>query len=181
VKLDGDKLKQCMADAGASVEDLAGAVAREGLRDERAASAVRNWMSGRDKPRAKPEDIRTLADALGRRPVELVRFVSIARFTRSSPRKARLLADLIRGRRVDEAMTLLQFNHRRASEMVQKALQAAIADAEQAEADIAHLVVSESRVDGGPIIKRFRPKDRGRAHPINKRTSHIVVGVEEAA
>ncbi|TVQ81193.1 MAG: 50S ribosomal protein L22 [Phycisphaeraceae bacterium] len=103
----------------------------------------------------------------------------MSRFQRTSPRKARLLADLIRGRRVDEADTLLRFNPKRAAVMVRKALRAAIADAEQNEVPIDRLYVSESRVDEGMIIKRFRPKDRGRAHPIQKKTSHIVVGVEE--
>ena len=58
---------------------------------------------------------------------------------------------------------------------------AAIADAEVADADIGALVVAESRVDGAVHIKRFQPKDRGRAHPILKRTCHITVGVEERA
>ena len=79
----------------------------------------------------------------------------------------------------NNADTLLRFNPKRAAVMVRKTLRAAIADAEQNEVPIDRLYVSESRVDEGMIIKRFRPKDRGRAHPIQKKTSHIVVGVEE--
>ncbi|RMH30170.1 MAG: 50S ribosomal protein L22 [Planctomycetota bacterium] len=156
-------------------------MARPGLSADDAARAIANWRVGRNHPRAKAADVRALAEALSCRPADIARFETKARFVRSSARKARLMADLIRGRRVDDAVTLLEFNHRRAATMVVKALKTAIADAEQSEADIGRLVVAESRVDGGPIIKRFRPKDRGRAHPIRKRTSHIVVGVEEAA
>jgi large subunit ribosomal protein L22 len=61
---------------------------------------------------------------------------------------------------------------------VQGVLKSAIANAEQASADVSRLVVVESRVDEGPTIKRFQQKDRGRAHPIMKRTSHIIVAVD---
>ncbi|MCB9837946.1 MAG: 50S ribosomal protein L22 [Phycisphaeraceae bacterium] len=108
-------------------------------------------------------------------------FQSRSRFMRSSSRKARLVADLIRGKRVDDAMNLLRFSDKRAADMMTKTLKAAISDAEHGDADIARLVVCESRIDGGPIIKRFQPKDRGRAHPIRKRTSHFVIAVEESA
>ena len=104
-----------------------------------------------------------------------------SRFVRSSPRKARLVADLIRGKRVDDAMNLLTFSDKRAAQMLRKTLQTAIADAEQAEADTTRLFVTESRVDAGATMKRFQPKDRGRAHQILKRTSHLTIGVEEMA
>ncbi len=181
MQINPDKLKALAGEAGLDAEALAAAVSRPGLDGEDARSAVSNWMSGRNHPRAKPEDIRKLAEALGREPREITRFVTIARYQRSSPRKARLLADMIRGRRVDEALDALTFSKRRAAMIVSKALQTAIADAEQHDADIEALVVTESCVNEGPIIKRFRPKDRGRAHPIQKKTSHIVIGVEEAA
>jgi large subunit ribosomal protein L22 len=87
--------------------------------------------------------------------------------------------DLIRGKGFDEARNLLKFTTKRAAVDVHKALMAAYADAEHAEADTDNLVVVESRVDQGPVIKRFQPKDRGRAHPIMKRMAHITVGVEE--
>lgn len=106
---------------------------------------------------------------------------SITRFARISPRKARLVADLIRGKSVSEAQTLLRFSKQRAAMMVGKTLTSAIANADQQEADVRRLVVSEARIDEGPTIKRFHPKDRGRAHPILKRTSHIHVSVDEAA
>lgn len=181
MKINPEKLSRIMAEAGMTRPSLAAALARPGLDAAEADSALGNWLGGRNHPRAKAEDIRAIAEALSARPADFARFETQARFVRSSARKARLMADLIRGRRVDDAVTLLEFNHRRAASMVVKALRTAIADAEQSEADVSRLFVAESRVDGGPIIKRFRPKDRGRSHPIKKRTSHIVVGVEEAA
>lgn len=106
-------------------------------------------------------------------------FKSTFRYARISPRKVRLVADLIRGRGINEARTLLQFSKKRAAVMMSKTLEAAIANADQAEADSRKLVVTEARVDGGPTIKRFQPKDRGRSFSILKRTSHIHVTVDE--
>lgn len=101
------------------------------------------------------------------------------RYARISARKARLIVDLIRGRQVQDALNILKFTPNRAAGMISKVLTSAIANANEAEADVEALVVSEARVDEGPTIKRFRPKDRGRAHSIMKRTSHIHVAVNE--
>jgi len=101
------------------------------------------------------------------------------RFARTSARKARLIADMIRGRDVQDALNVLKFSPHRAAVMVSKVLTSAVANANEQEANVESLVVSEARVDEGPTIKRWHPKDRGRAHPIMKRTSHIVVAVEE--
>jgi large subunit ribosomal protein L22 len=106
-------------------------------------------------------------------------WTAMHRYARISERKARLLAALIRGRNCDEAVSLLKFTHKRAAVMVDKVLKSAMASANEQEAAMNKLYVSEARVDAGPIIKRFRPKDRGRAHSIKKRTSHIVVAVDE--
>ncbi len=101
------------------------------------------------------------------------------RYARISPRKARLVTGLIADRQVDDALELLKFTRKRACALVDKVLRAAMADADEQEADVKRLFVHEARVDEGPTIKRFRPKDRGRAHPIMKRTSHIIVSVAE--
>ncbi|MFM7051055.1 MAG: 50S ribosomal protein L22 [Planctomycetota bacterium] len=101
------------------------------------------------------------------------------RFARIAPRKARLVADLIRGKPVDEALTALDFSKKRGASFISVVLKSAIANAEEKNADASKLVVSESRVDEGPTLDRFQPKDRGRAHPIRKRTSHIHIAVEE--
>lgn len=104
---------------------------------------------------------------------------STHRYARISPRKARLVTELIADRPCAEALDLLRFTKKRASALVDKVLRAAMADADEQEADVRRLFVHEARVDEGPTIKRFQPKDRGRAHPIMKRTSHIVVSVGE--
>ncbi len=106
-------------------------------------------------------------------------YVASHRFARIAPRKARLVADQIRGAAVDRALATLEVSKRRGGWYLRSVLKSAIANAEEKSADVARLVVSEVRVDEGPTIKRFQPKDRGRAHPIRKRTSHIHVAVEE--
>ena len=88
------------------------------------------------------------------------------RFARTSARKARLVADMIRGRDVQEAMDILKFSPHRAAVIISKVLTSAVANANEDEADVENLTVAEARVDEGPTMKRFRPKDRGRAHPI---------------
>jgi large subunit ribosomal protein L22 len=101
------------------------------------------------------------------------------RYARIAPRKARLVADMIRGLPVDEAVTALDFSKKRAAWYYKAVLKSAIANAEEEDADLSGLFISESRVDEGPTIKRWRPKDRGRAHPIMKRTSHLHVVLDE--
>ena len=181
MKLRGDILEQLAAKRGVSREQLGAAIERSGLMGDRALSAVGNWLKGRDHPRCKAADIAKLAAAVGAQPKDIARFVSEIRHHRGSPRKAKLLVDLVRGKSVDEALNLLSFTTKRAAVNVKKALNAAIADAERAEADVTALYVVESRVDDGGMIKRFQPKDRGRAHPIEKRLSHITIGLEEKA
>ncbi len=87
--------------------------------------------------------------------------------------------DMIRGLDCDVAMDLLKFNHRRAASFIAGVLKSAMVNADEQEADMSRLIVSEARVDGGPYYRRFRPKDRGRAHPIAKRTCHLIVKVSE--
>jgi len=106
-------------------------------------------------------------------------WMSRLRFARISPRKVRLIVDLVRGRSCSDAMEQLRFNRRRAARFVQAVLRSAMVSADEAEADMRRLYVSEARVDDGPHFRRWRPKDRGRVHPIEKRTSHITVKVAE--
>ena len=105
---------------------------------------------------------------------------AVHRYARLSPRKARLVIDLIRGRRVAAAQDILRFTRKRASRLIDQVLRSAVANANEQEADVRSLYVKEARIDGGPHMRRFRPKDRGRAHQILKRTSHIVIEVAEA-
>lgn len=101
------------------------------------------------------------------------------RFARIAPRKARLVMGLVRGLGCQRALDVLRFNPRRASVLISKLIKSAMANANEQEADMNRLYVSEARVDGGPIMKRWQPKDRGRAHPIQKCTSHLWVRVAE--
>ena len=106
-------------------------------------------------------------------------FKAMHRYARIAPRKARLILDLIRGRDVDDALALLKFSKKRAAVLVDKVVRSAVANAGEQEADTGSLFVKEAWADPGPTIKRFQPKDRGKAYPIMKRTSHLVVALDE--
>jgi large subunit ribosomal protein L22 len=103
-----------------------------------------------------------------------------ARTVRIASRKVRLVVDLIRGKKVGEAIAILRLTPKAASPVVEKVLKSAIANAEHNyEMDVENLFVSEVFVDEGPTMKRFRPRAQGRASAINKRTSHITLVVSE--
>ena len=110
---------------------------------------------------------------------------AIAKHVRMSPRKVRLVVDLIRGKGVDEAYTILQFTTKAAAVPVSKTLRSAVTNAtvkaqdEGQVLDLDDLVISEIRVDEGPTLHRFRAAAMGRAAPIMKRTSHITVVVDK--
>ena len=102
------------------------------------------------------------------------------KFTRLSPQKARLVADQIRGKSVDQALNILAFSNKKAAAVVKKLLESAIANAEHNDgADIDELKVTEIFVNQGPTLKRLRPRARGRADRILKPTSHLTVTVAE--
>jgi len=104
-----------------------------------------------------------------------------ANYLRMSPQKVRLVADLIRGKAVGEALNVLQNQPKRAGRILLKLLRSAVANAEQREdLDPDTLVVKTIMVDSGPTLKRFRPRALGRATPIRKRTSKIMVELAEA-
>jgi len=111
--------------------------------------------------------------------VQAKRWRATHRFARVSTRKARLVVDLIRGQHVNAAQDILRLTSKRSSKLVEKVLRSAIANANEQEADVRSLYVSQVRVDEGPHMRRWRPKDRGRAHPILKKISHIMVEVEQ--
>ena len=103
-----------------------------------------------------------------------------AKTIRIAPRKVRLVTDLIRGKSRGEAISILKFTPRSASPAVEKVLMSAIANAEHNyDLDLENLFVSEAFVNEGPTMKRFRPRAKGSASPINKRTSHITIVVSE--
>ena len=105
---------------------------------------------------------------------------AVARFQRVSPRKARLVVDLIRGKSVAEARTILKFSPRAAAEIVEKTLNSAVANAERnLHVGADDLVVGTTFVDEGPTLKRIQPRAMGRATRINKKTSHVTVELGE--
>lgn len=105
---------------------------------------------------------------------------AVAKYIRISPRKVRLVVDLIRGKKVGEAIAILKFTPKRASDAVEKVVKSAVANAEHnLEMDRDALYISEVFVDQGPTLKRFKPRAMGRADLIRKKTSHITVVVAE--
>ncbi|MBP0903411.1 50S ribosomal protein L22 [Mariniflexile gromovii] len=99
----------------------------------------------------------------------------------TSPRKMRLVADLVRGEKVEKALNILKFNQKEASAKLEKLLLSAIANwqskNEEASIEDAELIVKEIRVDGGAMLKRLRPAPQGRAHRIRKRSNHVTIVV----
>lgn len=103
-----------------------------------------------------------------------------ARYVRQSPYKVRLVLDLVRGLPVEEAQHVLRLTPRAAAEPISKVLASAVANAEHNHAlDADELYVSEAYANEGPTLKRWRPRARGRASQILKRTSHITIAVSE--
>ncbi len=101
-----------------------------------------------------------------------------SRYVRVAPRKARLVADQVRGLHIDRARALLQFSPRTAAEDISKLIESAASNAENNHDLVAdEMRIAEITVDEGPTLKRFRPRALGRATPIHKRTSHIAVAL----
>ncbi|NRB83458.1 MAG: 50S ribosomal protein L22 [Winogradskyella sp.] len=100
----------------------------------------------------------------------------------TSPRKMRLVADLVRGEKADKALQILRFSQKEASRRLEKLVMSAIANwqAKNEDADVeeANLFIKEIRVDGGTMLKRLRPAPQGRAHRIRKRSNHVTVVVD---
>ena len=104
---------------------------------------------------------------------------AIAKFVRIAPRKARLVADEIRGKSYPEARATLMYTNKWAAQIVGEVVKSAAANAEHnSDANPDELVVRTIKVDEGPTIKRYRPRAMGRATMIRKRTSHITVELE---
>jgi len=106
------------------------------------------------------------------------------RWARIQPRKARLVATLVRGMPVNDAIAVLETSPQRSARLLRKVVRSALANASQdPEVDLNALVVTEARVDMGPLLggrARWRPRAMGRATPIRKRTSHLLIGLSEA-
>jgi ribosomal protein L22 len=125
--------------------------------------ADKKGSAKKEAPKAKPGPIVVRASS---------------RYVRVAPRKARLIADQVRGLHIDRARALLQFSPRGAAEDIGKLIESAAANAENNHDLVAdEMRVAEITVDEGPTLRRFRPRALGRATPINKRTSHIAVAL----
>lgn len=102
------------------------------------------------------------------------------RYVRLSPQKTRLVVDMVRGKRIQEALNILRFSPQKAADVVSKLVSSAVANAEQqGVADVDRLFVKAISVDQGPVLKRFLPRAQGRATKIRKPTSHITVVLDE--
>ena len=105
---------------------------------------------------------------------------AVSRYIRIAPNKMRQVVNMIRGKQVDEAISILKFTPKKASGLVEKVLNSAIANAEHNyDMDRDNLYISEAFVDQGPTMKRFKARAMGRADMIKKRTSHVTVVVSE--
>ncbi len=182
--LSATKLKDVSKRQGVTIEGLARSIVRGGMKMKDAVSAVKNWERGLMRPIPTAEDIRRLAEALSVEPPAISDWASSYQYAPMTARKARLVTTLIVGRPVQDALDLLKFTRKRAASMVDKVLKAAMADADEQQADVDTLYVKEARVDEAGIrlgTKRWIPKDRGRAHPIRKKACHIHVTVSQAS
>ncbi len=180
--LSSDKLNKLCKKGHVGAEELASRMAHGGFTLDQAARAVKNWQKNLYKPMPKTADVARLAEALNVEANDLSQWSASYRYAPSSARKARLVTELIAGRNVQDALDVLKFEHKRAAGFVRKVLESAIANADEASADVENLYVSQARVDGaGRRIgtKTWIAKDRGRAHPICKEASHIYITVTE--
>ena len=101
-------------------------------------------------------------------------------FVRIAPRKVKIVLNLIRNKPCEEAMAILKYTPKAACEPLYKLLKSAMANAENKNMDVSRLYVAACSVDQGPTLKRIRPRDKGRAYRINKKTSHINITLKEA-
>src|SRR6185437_11236034 len=148
-----------------------------GLRRRAGARIVRRSPTWCWTPGLRPDDARFVAPE---RCLEM-RSKASARFSRIAPRKARMIADLVRGRDAAEAIQLLQFTQKSGAPVLKKIIESAVANARQDGADIDALFVSKATVDKAPdkFNRRWRPRAMGRATRITKGVSHIVIELDE--
>lgn len=105
---------------------------------------------------------------------------AVAKYLRVSSQKARLVADMVRGKKVDDALILLRFTPKKSGRLISKVLRSAMANAENRDVgDLEKLYIKTIKIDQGPRLKRFRPRAMGRATPIIKPSSHITVILDE--
>ncbi|MFO8047610.1 MAG: 50S ribosomal protein L22 [Desulfosudaceae bacterium] len=104
---------------------------------------------------------------------------AVAKYLRISPQKVRRVVHCVKGARVEDGLNRLKFMPQKGASLIEKTIRSAVASAEEKDLDIDTMVISNILVDQGPSLKRFRPRARGRASRILKRTSHITVILAE--
>jgi large subunit ribosomal protein L22 len=181
--LSGNKLSKYRKSAGMGRLDLARAMTSGSPAkvEAKCMSAIDNWERGLLKPTPSKEEISKISSVLGVEEHTLVVWQASHRWAPMAPRKVRLVTDLIQGRYANEALDILEFTNKRAAVYVKQVLKSAIANADEQEADLSKLYISEAKVDEGgirPGTKRWRPKDRGRALPELRLSSHITITVD---
>jgi len=180
--LSPQKLKDICQEKNTNPAALASHLATGGRNEREAARAIKNWQKGLFKPRPTHDDVSKLANALGVEDNNLKDWQASYKYAPLSASKARLVTQLIVGRRVQDAMDLLKFTSKRAAPMVGKLIKCALADADEQQAAVDNLYVKEARVDDAGRrlgTKTWIAKDRGRAHPIKKSACHIHVVLTE--
>jgi ribosomal protein L22 len=162
--------EKAAASKGAAKDSAAKAAAEEkAAKKDPARKAAKEAPAGRSAPQKEAPK--------PRRPAPIVVRAS-SRYVRVAPRKARLVADQVRGLHIDRARALLEFSPRGAARDIRKVIESAASNAENNHDLIAdEMRVAEITVDEGPTLRRFRPRALGRATPIKKRTSHIAVAL----
>jgi large subunit ribosomal protein L22 len=180
--LSGSRLKEICRERKMAVSQLAEHLAHGTMDRSKATKVLNNWCKGLYKPTPSSADAERLAGALGVPVSEISVWQASYRYAPMAARKARLVADMIAGRNVQDALDVLKFCPNRAAAMFEKVVKSAVANADEQEADVEKLYVCEARVDqAGRRLgtKQWIAKDRGRAHPIRKEASHLYVTVAE--
>ncbi len=151
------------------------------LRAKKAAKAPEKKASAKKASAKAASKAKAPAKKAAPAPVAAPVVRASARYVRIAPRKARLIADQVRGLHIEKARALLQFSPRGAAQDIHKLIDSAAANAENNHDLIGdEMKISSITVDEGPTLKRFRPRAQGRATPIHKRTSHIAVALTPA-
>jgi large subunit ribosomal protein L22 len=170
-----EKQKKAKAKAKASPKAKA---AKAKAAKAKAESKTDTKKTSAKKPAAKKAPAKTSSKTESAKPLAPIVVRASSRYVRVAPRKARLVADQIRGLHIDRARALLQFSPRGAAEDISKLIESAASNAENNHDLVAdEMRVAEITVDEGPTLRRFRPRALGRATRINKRTSHIAVAL----
>ena len=163
----------------AAKKDDANKAPKKAAAKKEPAKKTSKTAAGKEKaPAKKASKAKESKKAAPKAPAQAPVVRASARFVRIAPRKARLVADQVRGLHIEKARALLQFSPRGAARDIQKLIDSAAANAENNhDLDAEEMRVATITVDEGPTLKRFRPRAQGRATPIHKRTSHIAVAL----